>query len=248
MTPLPITAEARGVVRLFKARLRHYDLRFQARFESIEANREANRWANCGTLGRQRALMKLRRRFGPTDRHLQDRPVWAHLRPRDAVIVHPQDAGQTQPAVVLEYLTVDKNADMETGLWTLEVPDHALLRAAQRCRGIDLRAAIMEAHRELLAARCDPLPKRGEDVYVRAGPGAFVGQMIYGQEVKGGLVVYFRPRTWLHEDQLNGDQRPLTSGGAGEPWGTGPLLPFPLREITVEGQSMIVRDRQRAVG
>lgn len=241
MPDLPITAEARGAVRVFKANLRRADVRFQAKFESLEASREAARWANCGSLGRARALRNLRRLFGPQDCHVQDRPVWAHLRPRDAVILTPNDPGQAQDAVVVEYVTITGDGDLETGLWTLEVPDHALLRCAQRFREINLRDAILDAHRNLLAIRCDPLPTG--DVLIGAGPGAFVGQMIYGQEVKGGVVVYFRPRTWLHEDQIQDHRVWLTDAGPGAPWADGPLTPFPLREITVEGSSLSVRKK-----
>ena len=241
MTTLPISAEARGAVRAFKAQLARADRRFAARFESAEASREAARWASCNTKGRARALAKLIRWFGPVDRYVHDMPVWAHLRPRDAVIVIPNDPGQTQSAVVLEYMTVSGEGDLETGLWTLEVPDHALIRAAQRSRGLDLRAAILDAHRHLSAIRCDPLPQG--DVLVRAGPGCFVGQMIYGQEIKGGIVVYYRPRTWLHEDQLGDGQDPLPTDGPGQPWADGPLLPFPHRRITVAGGYMNVHRR-----
>lgn len=240
MMLLPIPAEARGAVRVFKTKLRRADLRFQTKFESLEAHRAANRWANCGTLGRARALRDLRRLFGPTDCHVAETPVWAHLRPREAVILTPGDPGQTQDAVVVEYVTIDKDGDLETGLWTLEVPEHALLRAAQRFRGLDLRAAILDAHRNLLAVRQDPLPLG--DVLVRAGPGAFVGQMVYGTEVKKmDLMVYFRPRTWLHEDQIQDHRIWLTDTGDGAPWVTGPLAPYPLRSLRIEGGALVSR-------
>lgn len=237
-----IPAEARGAVRTFKTSLRRADARFQAHFESREASREAARYSECGALGRLRALRKLQRRFGVQDRTVDDAPVWAHLRPREAAIVNPRDLGQTQDAVVIEYVTVTPRGDLETGLWTLEVPEHALLRAAQRSRGADLRAFILDAHRNLLAVRRESLPTG--DVLVRAGPGAFVGQMIYGKELKvDGVVVYFRPRTWLHIDQLGESQVSLSPDGTSEPWGSGPLLPFPLRSITVAGGYLSVRRR-----
>lgn len=240
MTPLPISAEARGAVRTFKANLRRADARFQAKFESLDANRAAERYTNCGAMGRARALRRLRALFGPADSYVEHTPIWAHLRPREAVIVTKQDPGQAQDAVVLEYITVASGA-LESGLWTLEVPDHALARAAQRCRGMNLRNVMIDAHRNLLTVRCDPLPQG--DVLVRAGPGAFVGQMVYGRELRAreAIVIYFRPRTWLHEDQLT---RPLLDDtGSGSSWGTGPLLPFPMRSITLDGEHLNVRRR-----
>ncbi len=104
MTPiLPIPAEARGAVRTFKAKLRRADIRFQAKFESLEAHRAASRWANCGSLGRA------------------------------------------------------------------------------------------------------------------------------------------RPRTWLHEDQVQDHRVWLTDAGAGNPWATGPLAPFPLRTLRIEGGALVSR-------
>ena len=70
MADFPIPAEARGAVRALKAKLRRADARFNQRFESLEANRAASRWAKAGSLGRLRALRDLRRLFGPTDRHV----------------------------------------------------------------------------------------------------------------------------------------------------------------------------------
>lgn len=241
MIPI-IDAEARGAVRVFKAGLARAAARFNQNFDARGATRDAERLAHAGAVGGARALARLTARFGPPDRILDRHAIWSMLKPRDAVVVVPRDVGQTQNAVVVDYIVAGhtgNGAYLRTGLWTLEVPDHALGRLSQRARGVDLDDAIRQAHRELLAAGFERLPSPYDDLLVRAGPGAFVGQLVYGHDVKTGDVsIYFRPRTWLHEDMIGEEQVPIAPGTP--PLGESLMLPVPLRDLRIEGSRVIV--------
>lgn len=246
MTPDPIPAEARGLVRVFKLKLCLNNRRFDRHFESPEVARAAARYNHAGSMGRQRALRVLTRTFGPVTFLQGDRPSWAFLRARDPVIQNPRDAGQTQPSVVVDYVVVDHEDYVQTGLWTMELPDHALHRLAQRHRVVDLRDTILGAHRALLAADLHPLPDPSDDLFLPAGPGAFVGQMTYGKDAsaRGEPILYFRARTWLHRDQLGDNQVPLAPGQDITRWlGSGPLLPMPLRRLELHRNALHVIPR-----
>lgn len=222
---------------------------FEHAFAS-DAAREASAFlVNRGSsIGRQRALRTLRRVF-PAKFEFYDAEsrvaIWSHLVPRESVILTPQDPGQKQGSVTVEYLVVGDlpGCNMNAGLWTLEIPDHALHRLVERDRHADLYDTLFDAHKNLLAVRLDE--GRTSNIYLRAGRGAFAGEFIFANDISDlrpiyrSIIMYFRPRTWLHEDQLGKGQDPLLFG---EPrLGAGPLLPMPLRQLDINGRNLVVR-------
>lgn len=243
------TAEARGVVRRLRQELSR-DYEHVARvLPTPEMQRDVRLYSCKSGLGRDRVVRRMTGRFGGPAAVMPSCVVWLLLRPRDAVIATPRDPGQVQDAVVTEYLVVGERARgwCETGLWSLEVPDHALHRAAERHRGIDLRAALIEAHAALLRVSEDAVPPPGSDALVRAGPGVFAGQFIYGLEDRArDPMVYFRARTWLHADQLAEGQESLREGTPA--LGISLMLPAPLRKVrlTPRGMEVYARDENRA--
>jgi len=247
--PLTISTEARGVVRRFKVKLETQHLAFHAKFRSREMNDVAEKYRRAGKTGRERAYKRLYEAFGEPSVQVGRVSVWSYLRYRDAVLVAPKDPGQAQPAVVVNYLLAGWTDTLSRGLWTLEVPEHALGRLAQRCPGIDLETTIMEAHGELLCGNIEVLPDPDRDIAVRAGPGIFIGQMVYardfvGRDWKEGHLVYFRPRTWMHDDQIPEERRYVmikADPDAGRCLGAGPMLPVPLRELGFSKNSITVK-------
>jgi hypothetical protein len=240
MPPLPVTAEARGAVRAFKTAVKESSRWFEgALFDAGVA--DANLYARRGSpVGRARALKRLVERYGRPSLTLPRAVAWTYLKTVGNVILRPSDAGQAQPAVAVSYLAagrmIENGVYLESGLWTLEVPDHALHRLAQRARGVDLGAVLREAHEQVLRLRLNGWPTG--DLLVAAGQGAFVGQLVAGEDVKtGALVVYFRPRTWLHEDQLapGQDLAPVGESVADE------FLPLPLRQLRQVGKHLEIR-------
>lgn len=229
----PVDVEARGRVRAFKQSLAAEFRRKDALFHRPQTGHQAERYALCSSsTGRRRALSKLTAAFGPVCFTCGPYAVWTVLRPRESVIRTPRDAGQAQDAVVVDFVVAGPSRDgcyLQAGLWTLEIPDHALHRLVQRYRTADIRAVILNAHQNLLlAAR---LPEPEENVHLPAGPGAFAGQMVYGVTENSERMVYFRPRTWLHEVMLDGSEETLVPGDRA--LGNGILLPSPLRHIDI---------------
>jgi hypothetical protein len=128
------------------------------------------------------------------------------------------------------------------GLWTLEVPDHALGRAVERSGFLHPGAIIREAHKNLLDLPATIISERlymintdGPGIYIKAGPGCFVGHLIFGMDANEGHSVHVRVKTWLSDDQLHENQTPLCKKGeTGDRLGDCWLLPQPFRLIEEE--------------
>lgn len=173
--------------------------------------------------GRMDAWLVLERTFRETAWfHVRDiagrRPhaTWAVIKPRGPVL----DArglqltpGEQQAGVVVNYLVAGRmapDATLSEGLWTVEIPMHALGRALQRDPTASLDALVLELHRRLLAA-----PTAGLDSYVcdgmvvKAGRGAFLCTC-YPPALNvstGRPSLLVRANTWLQSEQLRGEQR-----------------------------------------
>jgi hypothetical protein len=147
--------------------------------------------------------------------------------------------------VVVDYLIAGFTDYLSVGLWTIEVPDHALGRLAQRCPGVDMEGAIIDAHQQLLGGDIEVLPDPGKDIAVKGGPGYFIGQVVYAMDFVGkkrleeGRLIYFRPRTWLHEEQIEELRYPVIQEGE-RCLGAGPMLPLPLRELNFHNKTVSV--------
>jgi hypothetical protein len=246
---VPIDGLARGIVRRFKAGLPEKLL--ERLLASAPFNRAVRAVLLKGTdLGRWRAASKVGKMY--PDLRLEvvrrDLVVWSYLQAIDHLLVNPREPGEAQEAVMVKYMLAsrvpDRTIALFSGLWTLEVPDHALGRLVMRSPGADLRAVIHEAHRWALRARVlSPLPPRDQTVLLPAGDGAFLSRVIAGRaEEDDEPLIYFRPRTWVPSSRLRADQRPLELG---EPsLGASLLLPAPLRHIKVDGGYATVKPRQ----
>jgi hypothetical protein len=175
--------------------------------------------------------------------------LWAALRPRHAVTINPQTEGQKQDCVAVNYVLVGAlrgpgNGGIVTdGLWSVEVSDHALLRALQRDPAADLTAVLLDVHRSVLrlsndiAAEAERAAITKEDppsgVLVPGGDGVFICEFNFASDrsVKWQKVLGVRAVTWLHNDQLHADQIPEPEGKPGNRLGEGILLPVPLRQV-----------------
>jgi hypothetical protein len=153
---------------------------------------------------------------------------------QDGVCINHVLTGVTMP---------EPNGDrcyLSAGLWTLEVPDHALGRIMQRTAE-DPAAILFAAHRNLLA-----LPARlvtderwiGEhrSFLLAAGDGAFITTLEIGPSTDDpkSWNCSARAATWVHTDMLGEQQTPLRAVAErpkrlADTW----LLPTPLCRITV---------------
>lgn len=244
---LPVSAEARGLVRQFKRQLSQEDRVWDATWTSKATFDQAERWTCSGRVGRDRARLQLERRFGRALPLPHGHLVWAHLRPSTAVIQHHEDRarlpGEAQDAVVVDFLLAGGADVLQAGLWTLEVPDHALQRLAQRCPGIDLRFALLDAHYNFLLAGPEVL-RQDVQHHLPAGSGVFLGDVIYGKDAGNHAyqVIYFRPRTAFHHDMLAAEElNRLVTRGEDRSVVGGPLLPGPLRDLDTSDGGLNVR-------
>jgi hypothetical protein len=252
----PISAEARGQLRAWKAKA-------TARFggEADQADYETNALIEefvrrSSRKGRARVFEKIRRRFAGRgvlegvrlDRH--PIAVWSVVRPYGSInITKNRPPRLAQDCAVVDYLMVGMfpspdgkiTAGIRTGLWTLEVPDHALGRLLDRSPGADLDEVLFDAHHAALSARLDDDQVRAalDDRHARsfmlpAGDGVFRCEIIRAEDASQDLAlqVHLFAHTWLHDDQLYDDQVPvLVAGTEGNRLGQSVLLPAPLREF-----------------
>jgi hypothetical protein len=157
-----------------------------------------------------------------------------------SVAVEPDDPSDGRACVTANYLYVgvlDGVPHQAEGLWTLEIPDHALGRLLHRSPA-DPMASVMAAHHAALRLRYADVFQgdRLDGDYsflVPAGPGAFICTMVHGEDTsqQDGLSVHVRAHTWLSDDMLRDDQTPLDNGLPGDRMGDSWLLPAPLRRI-----------------
>lgn len=119
------------------------------------------------------------------------RAVWQETRLTKAEI-----GSLTQDCVSVNYSYVGVRDGLiytGEGLWTLEVPDHALGRAVKRSRLLTPETIIREAHRNVLGA---PLKGARRNGYIKAGAGCFAVELIGGKDVSGRAAVPY-PRQHL---------------------------------------------------
>jgi hypothetical protein len=204
--------------------------------------------------GRKRAFDKVRAMLGPgvTLEHLElssrhSHAIFSILKPRESVI-YENEKEVLKPTYLQDCVTVnyfvagylprfasDPMVGRGEGLWTLEVPDHALGRAVERSRLIHPGTLIREAHVNLLAlpnAVLGPVfqDKESRGVYIKAGAGAFAGHLFVGPDKSKNFEVsaFVRVKTWLATDQLGADQIILSEKGKpGDRLGDGWLRPSP---------------------
>ena len=113
--------------------------------------------------------------------------LWAVLHPREAALVYrpdrPLTPGERQPSIGMDLFNSGDGAS--TGLWSAEVPLHALGRVMQRDRRADPDKILLDLHHGLLRVQLAALTQNPEDdLLVRAGEGAFVIDVIPSADVQ----------------------------------------------------------------
>jgi hypothetical protein len=113
--------------------------------------------------GRQRAFAKIAKRIATTGATLEGIrldgrspcAVWSILKPRVSVRIEPDDPSDAQNCISVNYIYVgdlDGIPHRADGLWTLEIPDHALGRLLHRSPA-DPAVSIAAAHHAALRLR-----------------------------------------------------------------------------------------------
>ena len=256
-------AEARGRVRQWKKRLEREYLVFNRGFLRLQGGdlRELPiDLVRCGRVGRRRACEKISAALGPGARlelSTLDGPhphaVWSIYKPRDSVVYDapPDEHGSLfQNCITVNYFVAGALPGMigiAEGLWTLEVPDHALGRAVERSRFLHPEAIIREAHVNLLALPASIVANRpnfidhdSPGLYIKAGPGCFTSHFYLALDISIGdqYGAHVRVKTWLSDDQLGDDQIALSEkGNPGDCLSDGWLLPRPFARIIRTNQN-----------
>jgi hypothetical protein len=169
-------------------------------------------------------------------------------RTAEAVTVNPTTEGQKQDCVAVNYVLIGALAGpgrggmTAAGLWSVEIPDHALLRVLQRNPAAELDSVLLGVHRSTLrlsndiAAEADAAAIAGKErvsgVLVPAEDGVFICEFGAATDRSNWQeMLAVRAATWLHNDQLHDDHRPVPEGKPGNRLGEGLLLPVPLRRV-----------------
>jgi hypothetical protein len=221
----PIPAEAKGRVRLFKTKAAQN----WARVEQTVGNAEFGEAAasiivKSSPKGRERAFKKLARldRFATLEVKRTGRfplVVWSVFKPRGAVYIDPDNnPGLAQDCVTIDYVfaglspsnSQDRNErSLGGGLWTLEIPDHALGRLAERDPGVDIGAVLRAAHYAALHTPVTAIKAGLDDAAFRfalpAGRGVFLCDAFAAPEiVSNRRILHLHAYTWFHDDSEGG--------------------------------------------
>ena len=250
-------AASRGRVRRFKQRLARDYARCIAVFDEFRrAGKKSvvRDMVLCSRRGRQRAFERIDAALSAAGAVLESVDLsdgnrmclYSILKPRGSLHVVATDGGdippgETQDCVAVNFIIagrVDGFIGVTHGLFSLEVPDHALGRLCERGRLDDPGVIIREAHARLLAAPIEAFIDLDAGMkrvaYLKAGEGCFVGSLRVARDGdrEGEFAIYFRAFTWLALDQLHDDQVVISEPGEeGERLGDMILLPHPLRQI-----------------
>jgi hypothetical protein len=249
---IPIDAEARGKLRAWKAAAAKRWTALQRALDEPELQRAAADMTMKTGTGRQRAFAKIQKRIGGYCHFEGARldgswplAIWASLEPRGSVALEPGEPSLAQDCVTVDYIVAGNlphGPALADGMWSLEIPDHALGRLLQRQRAADLGTVLLAAHHAALRSRvadvahCFADPDQRVLLPTRAG--CFVSVVALGRdpaEVDSNMTVHIRALTWLSNDQLTDEQERdilLTDDGPGERLGQEWLAPAPLRRIT----------------
>jgi hypothetical protein len=254
-------AQTRGRMRLWKRSLANgYEAFSRAFLTRATSDHVIDFVRRSSSIGRKRAFDKLHRAFGPGVmleglRIEGEHPiaVWSILKPRSSVIIDaPVESGLAQDCVTVNYVIAgawNNEPNIGEGLWSLEIPDHAIGRAIDRSGG-DPRTSspdrlIIEAHHNVLQLKVTDVMRDGvmgtdHRFLVKAGAGGFICAVRIAEDVSlhKALNIYVRADTWINECQLHDDQTLLLGNGArGERLGDSCLMPAPPRELVDVGDN-----------
>jgi hypothetical protein len=219
---VPIGAEARGKLRIWKRTLVEPDAKIQGAMVSPEFRQLATDYVYKRGKGQERALTRLNRLVSPAllvGAFETGGAVWGWLEPSEAVL-NTDDPGRSQDCVLVSYIAAAKftrrGDAARCGGWFLEAPDHALGRLLQRCPQADPAAALWLAAEAFLNAGMGEIVTCVKDrrvFYLPAGDGLFLCEAIASNGCLGRLM-YARARTWLPDDMLRPEQKSI---GAAQP-------------------------------
>jgi hypothetical protein len=230
-------AETRGRLRMWKQKLARDYATFRAAWRELPRSRLPDNLVNGTGSARKTALRKIHRALGPgvtleradLDTRHRSMALWSILKPRSSVTVYTdyesesERASLAQDCVTVNYMllaNIEGEVRLCAGLWTLEVPDHALGRAVERSRFLHPGTIIRDAHLTLLDLPVSVIEQGrlagpATSTYIKAGAGCFAAQFRVGRDVSldNEYAASVRVRTWLSDGQLYEQQIVLSEKG-----------------------------------
>jgi hypothetical protein len=175
-------------------------------------------YSRKGDVGRQRTFAKLKHHFYPaTVERLKAGILWSWLEPRSAMLADPNDPGEEQNAILTRYGLVwvrRKREFLGYQAFSLEIPDHCTGRMLQRSPGLDIRAALHEAHHALFQASSEVITAHvvdGAPFYLPCAEGLLICSALRADTRTGTRFVFGRARTWIAANMLGPDQYPIAA-------------------------------------
>jgi hypothetical protein len=211
MSGLPISAEARGQLRIWLAAQEKITADILVAYR--KTRRERGDFGAGEDERRERALPKLQSAYeGAGARWFGLHNSSTH---RAGRVVHPihghaavwgfLDHTKGGGVVMVKSIVIDDEGSRRQP-WLLMCALHALGRALQRAPGTDLSAVVWDAHesaRTFLDQRLN-----GNSFLLRSGPGGFVCKIVSHDLDKGGCLLICA-KTWLAEETMHEDQERL---------------------------------------
>jgi len=258
----PEDAETRGKIRAWKKVLAKRYVDFESGYQRLSRGSlkdyPVDFYRRGSKLGRRRAFEGIAHAIGAgatlSEVDFSKRAsyaIFSILKPRDRVLLEGRESWQ-QDCVTVNYFAagyIGEYVGVAEGLWTFEIPDHALGRAVWRSGYLHPEKIIMEAHANLLKLP-DALVNSetfrdldGRGILIKAGKGAFVAHLHIGPDVSDDLrmMAHVRAPTWLDEDMLGEEQIPLFEPGSpGRQLGDNIFLPRPYRRVEPSSDGLVV--------
>jgi hypothetical protein len=216
--PYPISAEARGRVRVWRGAVERNRAQLLAAFDSPEVLRAATDFHAKGKnavhhshrsgaprKGADRALRHLRGIFekhGARWTPNVSPPRWGYINAQGPIFSEGSFE-ELQSGVAIGSITLDSGLLCHVPLWTIVATDHAVCRISQRRPGVDISAALWEAHANALNLSAS---RTSERFRLPAAGGCFSAEWVVGEAPSGERAAFLRASTWVHSDMLYEEQ------------------------------------------
>jgi hypothetical protein len=209
--------EARRAARAFRDGLARDGDRIKLTYQSPDFRQLLNDWARKGTIGRGRALARIRASIAPASVDVVGAALtlmW--LMPHEGLIRVPLPTF-SQPGVLVAAAHVSRGPAgfvREASFPVLETPTHALGRMFERSPSINATAALMEAARAFMGAdreAVEAVRLKGSTLILPAGRGLLLCVPILGPDLENKLRIVGRANTFIRMEQAAPDQRAIAA-------------------------------------
>ncbi len=213
-TAVSVPLSARRSVRVFRAMITGDAAVLRRAYQSPSFRRLIADFTKPGALGRDKKLLAIRKALAPASvERVGGALIVTWIAPHGNMPVNPEYPSLSQAGVVVSIAHVTRLGPR--AFPALEVSDHALGRCFQRCPGVNMRAALVEAARAYLSADWNDVEaawRERRTLYLPAGKGVLLATPLAGPS-RDWLIA--RASTWVSSEARGEDQVPV--GPAADP-------------------------------